>query len=71
MYMLIIQYCYTGGSIKHETNGTLQYKPIVFSDCIINSATGALVQLFSCTVYNYGTNKYDSTFTYLVVLPDR
>ena len=28
--MLIIQYCYTGGSTKHKINGT-----VVFSDCIM------------------------------------
>ena len=39
--MLIIQYCCTGGCIKHETNGTLQVCSILRLYYTVNSATDA------------------------------
>ena len=41
-------YNYTGGCIKHETNGTLQACSILRLHYNINSTTGALVQLLHC-----------------------
>ena len=50
MYMLIIQYCCTGGCIKHETNGTLQACSILRPYYTVNSAanrcTSATVAMF-------------------------
>ena len=33
--MLMIQHCYTGGCIKHKTNGTLQFSVIACSIILV------------------------------------
>ena len=52
-------YNYTGGCIKHETNGTLQACSILRLHYNINSATGALfiityIPLHPCILGNRG-----------------
>ena len=49
MYMFITQYYYTGGCIKHETNGTLQTCSILRLYYTVNSGTDALVQPLQCS----------------------
>ena len=51
MYILIIWYCYTGGCIRHKTNGTLQACSISIRYCVANSATGVLPDILcACSV---------------------
>ena len=46
--MLVIQYCYAGGCIKHKANGTLQACNILRLHYVVNSTTGALPAADRC-----------------------
>ena len=53
MYRVHAQYYYTGGCIKHKTNGTLQACSILRLHCVVNSAIGGLPDTIGACIASY------------------